>query len=148
MIYRQNWVDVRDYLYHMERARQVDPETVKRARGHLRHLLEWADETPFTNIRNMDPTFPVYLLTARSDGKQKTLAPASITMIRTHARKAMTIMALSGVTSTPASVSQSPCTQRVNQFGGSSWEGRKRFCTIEGVKGIISSFRSRLPDTT
>ena len=87
MIYRQNWLDVYAYLHHMERARQVDPETVKRARGHLRHLLEWADEIPFTKVRSVDPTFPIYLLTARSDGKEKTLAPASITKCLANARQ-------------------------------------------------------------
>lgn len=78
MIYRQNWLDVREYLHHMNRVRQNDSETIKRARSHLRHLLEWADETPFSRIRSIDPTFQTYLLSARSDGKDKTLAPASI----------------------------------------------------------------------
>lgn len=78
MIHRQNWLDVRTYLHHIEFARQNDPETVKRARAHLRHLMEWADDVPFPQIRTLDPTFPAYLLTARADGKEKTLAPASI----------------------------------------------------------------------
>jgi site-specific recombinase XerD len=87
MIYRQNWLDVRVYLHHMERARQLDPETIKRARGHLRHLLEWSNETPFRKARSLNPTFPVYLLSARSDGKEKTLAPASITKCLANARQ-------------------------------------------------------------
>lgn len=87
MICRQNWLDVRAYLHHMERARQVDPETVKRARGHLRHLLQWADDIPFARVRGRDPTFPIYLLTARSDGKDKTLAPASISKCLANARQ-------------------------------------------------------------
>lgn len=78
MIHRQNWLDVRAYLHHIERVRQNEPETVKRARAHLRHLLEWADETPLPSARKIDPTYPSYLLTARSDGKNIPLAPASI----------------------------------------------------------------------
>lgn len=78
MIHRQNWLDVRHYLHHLDRVRQNDPETVKRARAHLRHLLEWADETPLPKSRHIDPTFPTYLTTARADGKDKRLAPASI----------------------------------------------------------------------
>jgi len=78
MIHRQNWLDVRSYLHHIERVRQNDPETVKRARAHLRHLLEWADESPLPSARKIDPTYPTYLLSARSDGKNKPLAPASI----------------------------------------------------------------------
>jgi len=78
MINRQNYHDVHNYLHHIERVRQNAPETVKRARSHLRHLLEWADETPLPKARGIDPTLPIYLLTARSDGKDKTLAPISI----------------------------------------------------------------------
>lgn len=87
MIHRQNYLDVHAYLDHIERVRQNDPSTVKRARGHLRHLLQWADATPFPKARNIDPTFPAYLLTARADGKPQTLAPASITKCLTNARQ-------------------------------------------------------------
>lgn len=87
MIYRQNWLDVREYLHYIERVRQNDPETVKRARSHLRHLLEWADDAPFPKARTIDPTFPTYLLTARSDGREKTLAPASIVKGLANARQ-------------------------------------------------------------
>ena len=87
MIHRQNYLDVHAYLDHIARVRQNDPSTVKRARGHLRHLLQWADETPFPKARNIDPTFPAYLLTARADGQPLTLAPASITKCLTNARQ-------------------------------------------------------------
>ena len=87
MIHRQNWLDVRAYLHHIDRVRQNDIETVKRARSHLRHLLEWADETPLRRARTIDPTFPTYLLTARCDGKGKTLAPASIIRGLANARQ-------------------------------------------------------------
>lgn len=87
MIHRQNYLDVHAYLDHIERVRQNDPSTVKRARGHLRHLLQWADATPFPRARAIDPTFPAYLLTARADGKPQTLAPASITKCLTNARQ-------------------------------------------------------------
>jgi len=87
MIYRQNYIDVHAYLDHIARVRQNDPSTVKRARGHLRHLLQWADETPFTKARHIDPTFPTYLLTARADGKPRTLAPGSITKCLTNSRQ-------------------------------------------------------------
>lgn len=92
MIHRQNYLDVRTYLHHIERVRQNDPETVKRARGHLRHLLEWADDIPFPKMRSLDPTFPAYLLTARIDGKDKPLAPASIIKCLTNARQFLDFM--------------------------------------------------------
>lgn len=78
MINRQNYHDVHTYLHYIEREKQNAPETVKRARSHLRHLLEWADEISLAKARSIDPTFPTYLLTARADGRDKTLAPASI----------------------------------------------------------------------
>ena len=87
MIHRQNWLDVREYLHHIERVRQNDMETVKRARSHLRHLLEWADETPFAKARGIDPTFPAYLLTARCDGRDISLAPSSIIRALANARQ-------------------------------------------------------------
>jgi integrase len=87
MICRQNWLDIRAYLHHIDRARQNSPETVKRVRGQLRHLLEWADDAPFPKVRAKDPTFPVYLLKARADGRDKTLAPASIIKCLSVARQ-------------------------------------------------------------
>lgn len=90
MIHRQNYTDVRAYLRYIENVRQNEPNTVKRARTHLRHLLEWADEIPFPKSRSIiDPTFPAYLSTiaARSDGKEKLLAPASITKCLANARQ-------------------------------------------------------------
>jgi site-specific recombinase XerC len=90
MINRQNYHDVRAYLHYIERDKQNAPETVKRARSHLRHLLEWADDIPLTKARSIDPTFPAYLLTARADGKDKTLAPASIIKCLTNTRQFFT----------------------------------------------------------
>lgn len=90
MINRQNYLDVRAYLIHIERVRQNDPSTVKRTRGHLRHLLEWADQHPFPKARSIDPTFPTYLLSARCDGQAKTLAPVSITKGLANARQFFT----------------------------------------------------------
>ena len=87
MIHRQNWLDVRAYLHHIKREKQNDPETVKRVRSHLRHLLEWADETPLTKARSIDPTLQTYLLTARADGKNKNLAPTSIVRCLANARQ-------------------------------------------------------------
>lgn len=97
MIHRQNWLDVRAYLIHIERVRQNDPETVKRARGHLRHLLEWADDKPFSRARHIDPTFPAFLLTITKpshilgEGRVGVgLAPASIIKCLTVARQFFT----------------------------------------------------------
>lgn len=87
MIHRQNWLDVRDYLSYIERVRQNDIETVKRARSHLRHLLEWADSSPLHKARGIDPTFPSYLVATRSITHDQPLAPASIVKCLANARQ-------------------------------------------------------------
>jgi integrase len=87
MINRQNWMDVRAYIRYIEKVRQNDHQTVKRARAHLRHLLEWADDRPLPKARNIDPTYPTYLLTARADGQEKTLASSSIIRGLANARQ-------------------------------------------------------------
>lgn len=78
MINRQNWHDVKAYLRHLERIRQLDDATVKRSRSHLRHVLEWADSTPLTKARVIDPPLPIYLEGARGDDNNAPLSPASI----------------------------------------------------------------------
>lgn len=87
MINRQNWHDVRDFLHHIEVVRLNDIETVKRARSHLRHLLEWADSMPLGKAKLLErPTLPAYLLKARADGKSGHLAPSSIIRALSSAR--------------------------------------------------------------
>lgn len=90
MIYRQNWLDVQAYLHYLDRVKQLDTNTIKRIRGHLRHLLEWADETPLPKARYIDPTFPTYLLSAREDGKAKPLASASVIKCLAFTRQFLT----------------------------------------------------------
>jgi site-specific recombinase XerC len=77
MIHRQNYLDVRAYLKYCDQVRQNSPETLARNRAHLRHLLEWAGETPLPRSRQLPP-FPLYILTARADGHTGKLSPSSI----------------------------------------------------------------------
>lgn len=85
MITRDNWLDVKQFLAHYARIGK-DPETVKRIRGLMRHLLEWADGTPFPKARTIDPAYPSYLLTARADGKAVPLSAASMKKACEYAR--------------------------------------------------------------
>jgi len=91
MINRQNWLDIRSYLHYFEFVRQGDPETAKRYRSHLRHLLEWSDEESLTKARKLEnPTYPLYLASlsgARSDGREGPLAPATIVHVLSAARQ-------------------------------------------------------------
>lgn len=78
MINRQNWLDVRAYLQHMDRHVNRHPSTIHKYRTQLRHLLEWADEHPFQKARDIDPSFPAYLVTARADGRSVPLSYSTI----------------------------------------------------------------------
>jgi integrase len=85
MINRQNWLDVKNFMAFYERIGKNEA-SVKRVRSFMRHLLEWADDKPFTQARNIDPSFQTYLLTARADGKDIQLAPASMKKACEYAR--------------------------------------------------------------
>lgn len=78
MINRQNWLDTRAFLYHLERQGGKHPETIRKYRMQLRHLLEWADEISLSKAREIDPVFPIYLLSARVDGKSMPLTYTTI----------------------------------------------------------------------
>jgi integrase len=47
----------------------------------LRHLLLWADETPFNKVQDIQLAFPTYLSSARLDGKERTLSHSSLKKI-------------------------------------------------------------------
>lgn len=89
MINRENWLHMKKYLIYLERVKQLQPVTVNRARTCITHLLEWADSTPLTKARNIDPTFPSYLLTARRDGLNVPLSQGSHKKICEYSRNFM-----------------------------------------------------------
>lgn len=119
MIHRQNWLDIRDYLRHCERIKQNDPATVSRYRKCLRHLLEWSGEIPLHKARSIDPTYPTYLLTARSDGKAIPLAPASMTKTLMIARQFFS-------------------------FARSEWSHRYRFVAASWIESLVPPRHMRL----
>jgi integrase len=61
----------------MADVKQLEGETVKRTKSFLRHMLEWADETPLPEAARIKPVFPAHLQTARLDGKEKPLSPVT-----------------------------------------------------------------------
>ncbi|GAP11787.1 site-specific recombinase XerD [Bellilinea caldifistulae] len=60
MIHRQNYLDVKAYLDFQASVRQLSPGTINTLWSRLRHLLEWADEKPFSKCGRIRPAFPVY----------------------------------------------------------------------------------------
>lgn len=78
MINRANYFDIQKYLEYQEKWLQYHPSTIARKWGHLRHLLEWADEDLFPNLTRSEKSFPKYLLEARNDEIDRMLSPASM----------------------------------------------------------------------
>lgn len=78
MIERKNYFHVKAYLEYQEKVLQLSSKTIRRKWAHLRHLLEWADSTEFTEAFKIENSFPQYLLTARNDGQAERLSPISL----------------------------------------------------------------------
>lgn len=86
MIKRSNYFDVVDYLDYQEKVLQQSPKTIDRKWAHLRHLLNWADDVPFPNVRKHEPVYPSFLLTARNDNQPTQLAPNTMSRACLEAR--------------------------------------------------------------
>ena len=69
MVNRGNWKLIKAYLVYRAEVVQISGESLRMDETRLRHLLEWADETPFVNALSIRPTMPKYLETARMDGR-------------------------------------------------------------------------------
>jgi integrase len=57
---------------------QVAPGSLRNRKIELRHLIDWAGDTPLSQANEIAPIFPVYLLTARRDQIPQPLAPATL----------------------------------------------------------------------
>lgn len=61
MINRNNWKSVKEYLLYRREVHRVSVETCRLEEFWLRHVLEWADDTPFQKVLNIRPVFPKYM---------------------------------------------------------------------------------------
>jgi len=82
----ENLKDIEQYMDYRRNVLQNDPATVRCRRHELNHLLQWAGTNLLTSAREIEPAFPIYLLTARRDGKDKPLSPKSLSKITEGAR--------------------------------------------------------------
>ncbi len=87
MINRDNYLAVQKYMEYLEHVRYNELNTIKRRRIQLRHLLEWADETPFANVAKIRPAFPLYLKQHRNDKRDQPLAQSTVVRSLTVARE-------------------------------------------------------------
>jgi len=79
MINRDNWKLVKRYMAYADDVRQLSDLTLYSAKSQMHHLLEWADEVPFSKSPDIRPAFPRFMA-ARVE-------PASIEPACSHARQ-------------------------------------------------------------
>lgn len=90
MINRDNYQAARRWLEFQADVKQVNSATLKVRRAQLRHILEWADETPFLNAAKIKPTLPRYLQTADANHDGVALAASTQTRICQTAKRFFT----------------------------------------------------------
>ena len=80
MINRTNYRHVKAFLAYERDIRQLTLKTVNRNWGHLRHLLEWADDTSLGEVTRIVPPLPAYLAAdgRRNDGRPGKLSNSMI----------------------------------------------------------------------
>lgn len=86
LLNRENWEAVMEFLEYKEKTDQNAATTVSKLWTIYRHLIEWAGQKALTQAGGIEPSFPVYLLSARNDGKTKTLAPTTLKKVCDYAR--------------------------------------------------------------
>ncbi len=87
MIQRSNYLLVRQHLKDLKDIYQLADSSVGRYEFYLRHLLEWAAETPLHNMMPLRPTFPSYVSSLPSRNGEASLAAISQKKIIEAARR-------------------------------------------------------------
>jgi integrase len=90
MINRENWKLIKAYLEYRKSVDQISVGSLRVEATYLRHILEWAQNTPFQISERKRPTLPEYMLTARQDDKEKPLSPVFIKKTLETARRLLT----------------------------------------------------------
>ena len=74
MVKRTNYLYVKEYLKYREEVEQISPSSLGRYWSYLRHLLLWADETLFSFVHKIRPTFTVYVSELVNPSNNQSLA--------------------------------------------------------------------------
>lgn len=67
MINRGNWRLTNKYLNYRFEVHQLSTSSVNLEERWLKHVLQWAEQTPFSKAPGIRPVLPTYLITARQD---------------------------------------------------------------------------------
>lgn len=87
MINRDNYFAVKEYLDYRRQYDLLDDASVRVEESWLQHLLEWAGPRSFADAPKIQPPYPIYLRTARRDGRVGPLSRVYLTkLIRTAKR--------------------------------------------------------------
>lgn len=79
MIHRGNYVLAKEFTTYLREVMQLNPSSVGRYWAYLKHLLTWADATPFSQVAGLRPAFTAYL-TGLSEGAEQQLPLAPVTL--------------------------------------------------------------------
>lgn len=96
MINKQNWKMTKKYLDYRLRVDQVSSGSMEKEKTHLRYLLEWAQDTSFSEVVTLRPTFPEFLLVSRLDGLQGQLSAVYIKKVLSTVRMFFTWLSDNG----------------------------------------------------
>jgi integrase len=81
VVNRDNYHLAKEFLKYVRGTAQAGGSSIKRYWFYLRHLLLWADATSFSQAPSIEPTFALYLSSVCLEGKDESLAPATLKKI-------------------------------------------------------------------
>ena len=87
MILRDNWKQTKTYLEYRSSVDQICDGSLGKEETHLRYLLEWLQETPFSKARDKRPTLPEFLQNNRLDQQEGTLSEVYLKKLLATARR-------------------------------------------------------------
>ena len=90
MVNRSNYRLFKSYLAYLRSQAQLNDLSIERYWSYGKHLLLWADKTPFSKAREVEPAFACYLESARLVGEGGSFAPDTLKKIVQTARRFLT----------------------------------------------------------
>lgn len=90
MFNRENWILTKEYLEHRLNVDLITIGSLNKEKTHLRFVLEWAQETPFSKAEGIRPSLPEYLKNSRLDDKEGQISDLYIKKILSTTRRFFT----------------------------------------------------------
>lgn len=146
LIERSNYLDVISYLDYQERILQCSWKTIDRKYWHLVHLLYWALDIPFPDVRKIDPTFPRFLANLKSEKTGKFLSPASLQRACGEARRFFKWARLNKAEYKKIPESWIETIQPPRSRGKQSELVKREYYSLEEIRKLVSLSTERLID--